>query len=72
MSVNMDEMRKLEPISRILRALAIPPPESLIPTPKEILNELGITTLEELLPPIKQKIQNKVVGDLRRLDLRRR
>lgn len=72
MSENMDEFRKLEPISRVLRALAIPPPESLIPTPKEILNELGITTPEEMLPPIKQKIQNKVVRDLQRLDLRKR
>ena len=72
MPENMDDFRKLEPVSRVLRALAIPPPESLIPTPKEIFNELGITTPEEMLPPIKQKIQKKIVGDLRRLDLRRR
>lgn len=72
MPENMDEIRKLELISRVLRALAIPPPESLIPTPKEIFNELGITTPEELLPPIKQKIKNKVVRDLQRFDLRRR
>lgn len=70
MAVNMDQFRNLEPISKVLRALAIPPPETVIPTPKEILNELGIITLEEMLPPIKQKIQNKVVKDLRKLSAR--
>lgn len=63
-----DNIRKLEPISRALRALAIPPPETLIPTPKEIMEDIGMKTLEDVLPPIKEKIRDKL---FRRLNKRK-
>ena len=65
MAVDMEFYRKLEPISRVLRALAIPPPEELIPTPREIAKDLGIKTLEDILPPIKQRIRARVVKNIR-------
>jgi len=60
MSEDLDKYRKLEPISRVLRALAIPPPEAVIPTPKEIMEELGIRTPEQLLAPVKGKIKSHI------------
>ena len=56
----LDLYRKLEPISRVLRALGVPPPEAFIPTPAEILADLGIPTIEEILPAIKEEIRSKV------------
>lgn len=53
-----DNIRKLELWSRVLRALALPPPEALIPTPKEVMEDLGMKTLEDVLPPIKEKIRD--------------
>ncbi len=51
-----DLYRKLEPISRILRALGVPPPESLIPTPADVLKALGVPTPEELLADVKEDL----------------
>jgi hypothetical protein len=58
----LDLYRKLEPLSRILRALGVPPPEAVLPTPAEILVELGVPTLEDLVAPIKEEIQSKIKG----------
>ncbi len=55
----LDLYRKLEPISRLLRALGVPPPEAFIPTPAEILADLGVPTIEEILPAIKDEIRGK-------------
>jgi hypothetical protein len=41
-----DLYRKLEPISRVLRALGVPPPESLIPTPADVLKALGVPSTD--------------------------
>jgi len=60
MNEDLDKYRKLEPISRVLRALGIPPPEAVIPTPKEIMEELGIRTPEELLIPVKNEIKSTI------------
>jgi len=57
---NLDEFRKIEPISRVLRALAIPPIEAVIPPPKEIMEDLGIRTPEQLLVPVKAKIKSSI------------
>lgn len=67
MSEDPDKYRKLEPISRVLRALAIPPPEAVIPTPKEIMEELGIRTPEELLAPVKDEIKTTIAQIVRGL-----
>jgi hypothetical protein len=58
----LDLYRKLEPISRVLRALGLPPPEAFIPTPAEILADLGVPTIEEIMPAIKEEIRGKVRG----------
>ena len=58
----LDLYRKLEPASRVLRALGVPPPEAFIPTPAEILADLGVPTIEEILPAIKEEIRGKVRG----------
>jgi len=55
-----DLYRKLEPISRVLRALGVPPPESLIPTPAEILADLGVPLIEDIVPAIKDEIRGKI------------
>jgi len=65
MNEDLDKYRKLEPISRVLRALAIPPPEAVIPTPKEIMEELGIRTPEELLAPVKDEIKTTIAQIVR-------
>lgn len=65
MNEDLDKYRKLEPISRALRALAIPPPEAVIPTPKEIMDELGIQTPEQLLAPIKDDIKRTIARIIR-------
>jgi len=57
-----DLYRKLEPISRVLRALGVPPPEVFIPTPAELLEDLGVPTIEEILPTIKEEIRSKIRG----------
>ena len=62
---DLDKYRKLEPISRVLRALAIPPPEAVIPTPKEVMEELGIRTPEELLAPVKNEIKTTIAQIVR-------
>jgi hypothetical protein len=62
MSEDLDKYRKLEPISRVLRALAIPPPEA---TPKEIMEELGIRTPEQLLAPVKNEIKTTIARIVR-------
>ena len=62
---NHDKYRKLEPISRLLRAFAIPPPESIIPTPKEIMEELGIRTPEEFMSSVKDNIKADIVRIIR-------
>ena len=67
MNEDLDKYRKLEPISRVLRALAIPPPEAIIPTPKEIMEELGIRTPEELLAPVKNEIKTTIAQIVRGL-----
>ncbi len=56
----LDMYRKLEPVSRLLRALGVPPPEAFIPTPAEILADLGIPTIEEIIPAIKDEIRSKI------------
>jgi len=56
----MDLYRKIEPVSRVLRALGIPPLEAVIPTPREILDDLGIPKLEDVLPKIKDDIRAKL------------
>ena len=56
----LDLYRKLEPVSRVLRALGVPPPEAFIPTPAEILSDLGIPTIEEIVPAIKDEIRGKI------------
>jgi len=55
-----DLYRKLEPVSRLLRALGIPPPEAFIPTPAEILADIGVPTIEEIVPAIKDEIRSKI------------
>lgn len=55
----LDLYRKLEPISRVLRALGVPPPEAVLPTPAELLEDLGVPTVEDLLEPIKGEIRSK-------------
>ena len=55
----LDLYRKLEPISRVLRALGVPPPEVVIPTPAEVMEDLGIPTIEDMLEPIKDEIRSK-------------
>ena len=57
-----DLYRKIEPLSRVLRALGVPPPEAFIPTPAEILTDLGVPTIEDILPAIKEEIRSKVRG----------
>lgn len=61
-----DEFRKLEPISRLLRALGVPPPEALIPTPRELARDLGVPLLEDELPKIKEKIHTGIVKTIKR------
>lgn len=60
-----DLYRKLEPISRVLRALGVPPPESLIPTPADVLKALGVPTPEELMADVKDDLI-KLVPRVRR------
>lgn len=55
-----DLYRKLEPVSRVLRALGVPPPEAFIPTPAEIMEDLGVPTMEEIVPAIKDEIRSKI------------
>jgi len=55
MEEKYDLYRKLEPFSRILRALGIPPVEAVIPTPREVAEDLGIPTLEDILPKLKEE-----------------
>lgn len=62
-----DMYRKLEPVSRVLRALAIPPPEAVILTPKEIMDELGIRTPETILAGVKDDTKNLIVQSIRKL-----
>ncbi len=57
-----DLYRKLEPISRVLRALGVPPPEAVIPTPAEFLEYVGVPTVEDLIEPIKAEIRSKIRG----------
>ncbi len=57
-----DLYRKLEPISRVLRALGVPPPEAVIPTPAEFLEDVGVPTVEDLIEPIKAEIRSKIRG----------
>lgn len=57
-----DLYRKLEPISRVLRALGVPPPEAVIPTPAEFLEDVGVPTVDDLLEPIKSDIRSKLRG----------
>lgn len=56
----LDLYRKLEPISRVLRALGVPPPEAFIPTPAEVLGDLGVPTIEDVVPAIKDEIRSKI------------
>lgn len=58
----LDLYRKLEPISRVLRALGVPPPEAVLPTPAEFLADVGVPTVEDLLEPIKSEIRGKIRG----------
>lgn len=58
----LDLYRKLEPISRVLRALGVPPPEAVIPTPAEVMEDLGIPTIEGIVPAIKEEIRSKIRG----------
>lgn len=60
-----DLYRKLEPVSRVLRALGVPPPEAILPTPAEILADLGVPTIEEIVPAIKDEIRGKIRGVMR-------
>ena len=55
----LDLYRKLEPVSRVLRALGVPPLEAVLPTPAEVLEDLGVPTFEELLEPVKADIRSK-------------
>lgn len=55
----LDLYRKIEPVSRLLRALGVPPLESVLPTPAEVMEDLGIPTIEDLFEPIKGEIRNK-------------
>ena len=57
-----DLYRKLEPISRVFRALGVPPPEAFIPTPAEILADLGVPLIEDIVPAIKDEIRGKIRG----------
>jgi len=57
-----DLYRKIEPVSRVLRALGVPPIETVLPTPAELLSDLGIPTIEDLLEPIKGEIRGKIRG----------
>ncbi len=57
-----DLYRKIEPISRVLRAIGVPPPEAVLPTPAELLADVGIPTIEDLLEPIKADIRSKIRG----------
>lgn len=57
-----DLYRKLEPVSRVLRAIGVPPPEAVLPTPAELLDDLGVPTIEGLLEPIKDDIRGKIRG----------
>lgn len=56
----LDLYRKLEPVSRLLRALGVPPPEAVLPTPAEILEDLGVPTLDDIVPSIKDEIRSKI------------
>lgn len=57
-----DLYRKLEPISRVLRAIGVPPPEAVLPTPAEFLEDVGVPTVEDLIVPIKSEIRSKLRG----------
>lgn len=56
----LDLYRKLEPVSRVLRALGVPPPEAFIPTPAEIMADLGVPLIEDIVPAIKEEIRSKI------------
>jgi len=56
----LDLYRKLEPVSRLLRALGVPPPEAFIPTPAEIMADLGVPLIEDIVPAIKDEIRSKI------------
>jgi len=56
----LDLYRKLEPVSRVLRALGVPPPEAVLPTPAEIMEDLGVPTLDDIVPAIKNEIRGKI------------
>jgi len=56
----LDLYRKLEPVSRVLRALGVPPPEAVLPTPAEIMEDLGVPTLDDIVPAIKTEIRSKI------------
>lgn len=56
----LDLYRKLEPVSRLLRAFGVPPPEAVLPTPAEILEDLGVPTLDDIVPSIKDEIRSKI------------
>jgi len=56
----LDLYRKLEPVSRLLRALGLPPPEAFIPTPAEIMEDLGVPLIEDIVPTIKDEIRSKI------------
>lgn len=58
----LDLYRKLEPVSRLLRAFGVPPIEEIIPTPAEILTDLGVPTIEDIIPTIKDDIRSKLRG----------
>jgi len=56
----MDLYRKIEPVSRVLRAFGLPPLETVLITPREIMDDLGIPKLEDVLPKIKDDIRAKL------------
>jgi len=58
----LDLYRKIEPLSRVLRAFGVPPLEAVLPTPAELLKDLGVPTPEDLLVPIKDEIRSKLKG----------
>ena len=60
MNADMDNLRKLEPISRLLKALGVPPIETVIPSPRELIIKMGLPLLEDKLPGIKNEIERAI------------
>jgi hypothetical protein len=55
----LDEIRSLEPLSRVMKSFGVPPPETVIPTPREIISRMGLPVIDEELPKIQEMIRSE-------------